>query len=284
MGTVYIGSARIGENGKATGGKVGDQKQTTSTDYKGEVSMQTLASFVKGRKLYILRPKQCAHAQKIAQGMKIACNNINLGYSQTCSRYAPDDINTKIKINVDCSKLIRDVIYYATGIDVGNFTTSNEVSVLVNSGLFDRPIVYNSNTKVYEGDVFVTQNKGHTGACTDGLSRDITKTLLTKNGVDFSHVFDPKFYSDANADVKATCGYDTTKLFNHFLTFGMTDVDPKTGKFTRSGKTISTFNVEVYASHNPDLVKAYGTLSPKNVVSYYKHYCTNGYKENRRTI
>lgn len=177
MGTTYIGSARIGENGKATGGKVGDQKQTTSPDYKGEVSMQTLASFVKGRKLYILRPKQCVHAQKIAEGMKIACNNINLGYSQSCSRYMPDDINSKIKINVDCSKLIRDVVYYATGIDVGNFTTANEVSVLVNSGLFDRPIVYTANTKVYEGDVFVTQTKGHTGACADGLSREITKTV-----------------------------------------------------------------------------------------------------------
>lgn len=178
MSTIYIGSARIGENGKATGGKVGDQKQTSAIDYKGEVSMQTLASFVKGRKLYILRPKQCAHAQKIAKGMKIACNNINLGYSQTCSRYAPDDINTKIKINVDCSKLIRDVIYYATGIDVGNFTTSNEVSVLVNSGLFDSPIVYTASTKVYEGDVFVTQSKGHTGACTDGYSRDISKNVV----------------------------------------------------------------------------------------------------------
>lgn len=279
MGTVYIGSARIGENGKATGGKVGDQKQTTSTDYKGEVSMQTLASFVKGRKLYILRPKQCAHAQKIAQGMKIACNNINLGYSQTCSRYAPDDINTKIKINVDCSKLIRDVIYYATGIDVGNFTTSNEVSVLVNSGLFDRPIVYNSNTKVYEGDVFVTQDKGHTGACTDGLSRDITTTLLTKNGVDFSHVFDSKYYSDQNPDLKKAYGYDSTKLFNHFLQFGCNES-------SRWGKTISGFNVLVYASHNPDLVKAFGELKKdgKNGFAYYKHYCTNGYKENRRTI
>lgn len=30
-----IGSARIDEHGKATGGKAGDQKQKTSPDYKG---------------------------------------------------------------------------------------------------------------------------------------------------------------------------------------------------------------------------------------------------------
>ena len=111
-----------------------------------------------------------------------------------------------------------------------------------------------------------------------------TISSYVKNGIDYSHVFDPKFYADANADLKAAFGYDETKLFNHFLANGMIDSDPKTGKLTRVGKTIATFNVEVYASHSPDLVKAFGALSPKTAPSYYKHYCTNGYKENRRVI
>lgn len=103
-------------------------------------------------------------------------------------------------------------------------------------------------------------------------------------GVNYNKVFDHKFYADANADLKAAFGYDKTKLFNHFINNGMTDVDPRTGRLSRIGKTISTFNVEVYASHSPDLVKAFGVLSPKTAPSYYKHYCTNGYKENRRVI
>ena len=35
-----IGSARIDERGKATGGQKGDQKQTSTPDFKGEVARQ----------------------------------------------------------------------------------------------------------------------------------------------------------------------------------------------------------------------------------------------------
>ena len=42
---IIIGSAKIDEHGKATGGKAGDQKQKTSPDYKGEVAMQNLKEY-----------------------------------------------------------------------------------------------------------------------------------------------------------------------------------------------------------------------------------------------
>lgn len=100
---------------------------------------------------------------------------------------------------------------------------------------------------------------------------------LVKNGIDYSHVFDPKFYADKNADLKAAFGYDETKLFNHFLNNGCKEE-------SRYGKTIATFNVLVYASHNPDLVAAFGALNANTAIKYYNHYCTNGYKENRRAI
>jgi len=100
---------------------------------------------------------------------------------------------------------------------------------------------------------------------------------LVKNGIDYSHVFDPKFYADKNADLKAAFGYDETQLFNHFLNNGCKEE-------SRYGKTIATFNVLVYASHNPDLVAAFGALNANTAIKYYNHYCTNGYKENRRAI
>ena len=276
--TIYMGSARIGENGKATGGAVGDQKQTSTPDYKGEVSMQTLSSFVGSKKWYIIRPKQALHASKIAQAMKIACNNANIGYDQN-NRLGviTYGVNATTKTECDCSSLVRACIKYATGTDVGNFTTANEVSVLTNSGLFEKAIVYTSSTKIYDGDVFVTQSKGHTGICTDGNSRSATS--LTKDGVDYSHVLAPIFYSDANPDLKTAYGYNESKLLEHFLAYGCNEA-------SRWGKTISDFNVLVYASHNPDLVTAFGQLGSdgSNGFAFYKHYCTNGYKENRRVI
>lgn len=104
-----------------------------------------------------------------------------------------------------------------------------------------------------------------------------THISLVKNGVDYSHVLDPKFYADANADLKTAFGYDEAKLFNHFLVNGCKEA-------SRYGKTIANFNVQVYASHNPDLVSAFGTLTKSNAVLYYNHYCTYGYKENRRAV
>lgn len=101
---------------------------------------------------------------------------------------------------------------------------------------------------------------------------------LVKDGVDYSRVLDTNYYADHNADLKNAFGYDATKLFNHFLVSGCKEK-------SRWGKTIATFNVEVYASHSADLVKAYGALGDgSNGLAFYKHYCTNGYKENRRCI
>ncbi len=73
MATIMIGSARIDERGKLSGGSVGDQKQTSSTnDTKGEVSMQPF--YVHSKGWYILRPKNAALAAKMAERMTAACN------------------------------------------------------------------------------------------------------------------------------------------------------------------------------------------------------------------
>ena len=62
---ILIGSARIDENGKASGGKVGDNKQTSSTnDTTGEVSMQAMYTHSKG--WYIIRPIDITAANNIA--------------------------------------------------------------------------------------------------------------------------------------------------------------------------------------------------------------------------
>ena len=99
------------------------------------------------------------------------------------------------------------------------------------------------------------------------------KKEFTFDGVDYSKVFDPTFYADHNPDVKAAYGSDTHKLFEHFRVYGMREI-------SRSGKTIATFNVEVYKAQNTDLQKAFGN----DLKLYYKHYCTNGFAEGRRAV
>ncbi len=169
---IIIGSARHDENGKYTGGKKGDQLQKNSTqDMQGECSMQNF--YVHSKGWFILRPKTKMFADNLARAMTIACNNEKIGYSQNCQRKTVDDINTLIPINVDCSKLVRNCIYSASHNDVGNFTTANEVAVLERSGMFDKHIAFKNQTKtpVYDGDVLVSQTKGHTVIVCSGSPR-----------------------------------------------------------------------------------------------------------------
>ena len=168
--TVIIGSARIDENGNATGGKVGDQKQTSKPDYKGEVSLQTF--YVASKGWYVLHPKSDAHALKIAEKMLTACNNSNLGYDQgNRTGVIKYGVASTVKTECDCSALVRACVKEATGKDPGNFTTSNEAAALEATGLFDGRKSYTNGMTLYTGDVLVTKTKGHTVIVVEGASR-----------------------------------------------------------------------------------------------------------------
>lgn len=170
---VIIGSARLDENGKIKGGKVGDQKQSTTPDYKGEVSLQNFYLHSKG--WYILRPKKIEHANKIALKMKTACNNPNIGYNQS-NRYGilKYGVGTLVKTETDCSSLVRECVKEATGIDSGDFNTGTECSVLGKTGLFESKKEYKSGMDLYTGDILVTKTKGHTVVVVEGKERKST--------------------------------------------------------------------------------------------------------------
>lgn len=170
--SIMVSSARSDERGKYSGGKPGDQKQTSKTnDRRGEVSMQAMYTHRKG--WYILRPKEVSHADAIAElGIK-AANNPNIGYSQSDRLgVVKHGISTKVKTNADCSSLVRQAVKEATGRDPGNFTTANEARVLAATGLFTKiSYVNQSNTPVYNGDILVTKTKGHTVIVASGNPR-----------------------------------------------------------------------------------------------------------------
>lgn len=165
---IYIGSARIDEHGKAVGGKAGDQKQKDTVDYKGEVSMQKFYDV--GKWGYVLRAKEVQVATSIAVAMYRACCNPNVGYNQNQRlQIITYGTNAQKPINCDCSSLVRQCVREA-GIEVGNFTTYNEASVLAATGRFDK-LDYKAGMKLYLGDILVTKKKGHTVVVVDGYSR-----------------------------------------------------------------------------------------------------------------
>ena len=160
---VIIGSARQDERGRYSGGKAGDQTGR-------EVSTQNFYNHSKGWN--VLRAKDNKVAKKLAEAMKIACDNSNIGYDQS-ERYGviKHGIESKVKTECDCSSLVRACIIYATGKDVGDFNTENERSVILKSGLFDDIGSYRNGNMLYNGDILVTRTKGHTVIVVSGAKK-----------------------------------------------------------------------------------------------------------------
>lgn len=155
---VLFGSARINENGKATGGKPGDQTGR-------EVSTQ---SYYMSRKGWIaLRQNDPVVAVKLAEAMLEACNNNCIGYNQNKRSGVVTQLKIygslrRIAVNTDsdCSSLVRACVIQATGKDPGNFTTANEKQKLMAAGFHEVPIKSTSDCRT--GDILVTKTKGHT--------------------------------------------------------------------------------------------------------------------------
>lgn len=163
MANIYIGSARHDENGHYLNGAVGDSLQKNATfDDAGEVSMQLFYKHAKG--WVIIRPAMPGQADKLAEAMKIACNNSNLGYDQNqrlgVVKYG---IKSAVATECDCSSLVRACVKYAMNTDVGNFTTANALQALIASKLFINKGTFTDqkSTPVYNGDILCTKTKGH---------------------------------------------------------------------------------------------------------------------------
>lgn len=221
--SVIIGSARIDEHGRAKNGAAGDQKQTGKPDYRGEVSMQEF--YVASKGWIVARLKNAAQAKKCAKAMETACNNPNIGYDQW-QRYglAPGkaDVDTKTKVETDCSALVRRCIYDATGKDVGDIRTVTMHSALPASGLFEPLKNYTSGMTLYTGDILFTGHlgnpvSGHTVIVVKGADRNSdSKTTTTKE----SKVAQPTLK-------KGSKGSEVIKLQKNLKSLGYKD-DSKT--------------------------------------------------------
>lgn len=176
--SVIIGSARSDERGGISGGQAGDQKQKSTPDYTGEVSLQTWYKHSKG--WTVIRAKSANVRERIAQNMGYACANNKIGYDQSENRTLYNiakgvhwDCSKVTKAcETDCAQLVRVCVLYA-GVNTPDFYTANEISVLRSTGAFDiltDKKYTDSDAYLLRGDILCTNTKGHTVVClTDGI-------------------------------------------------------------------------------------------------------------------
>lgn len=163
--SIIFGSARVDEKGGYVGGVAGDQTGK-------EVSTQPYYMHKYG--WYCLRPKSPSDAIKIANAMKAACANDNIGYDQgnrfgiitAIQKYGSmKKITTKTE--GDCSTLVRACCMEAK-IYPDNFTTYNEASILDKTGKFEKKFEVTSEKQLRKGDILVSKKKGHTVVVVSG--------------------------------------------------------------------------------------------------------------------
>lgn len=152
--TQYIVAARIDENGRASGGAVGDQTGR-------EVTVQTLSS--SGKWTSILRPHR--NASVIVQQAFNAAANDNIGYDQSnrtslysLAKASGWNLSKVGRCECDCSSLVA-VLANCAGYPVSkDMYTGNERSVLKSAGWSQ--IAYSASV-LRPGDVL--WRSGHTG-------------------------------------------------------------------------------------------------------------------------
>ncbi len=123
---------------------------------------------------------------------------------------------------------------------------------------FNEPLNYASNPFRFAYRAPSSGNTG-SGSCT---------TAVTISNSQKSLVFDATYYSNKYPDLKKAFGTDATKLYQHFITYGIYE--------GRQG--CADFSVKQYLQKYSDLKNAYGN----DYAQALNHYLVHGYKEGRR--
>ena len=186
-----------------------------------------------------------------------------------------------------------DVARWATGAD-GRVDGSKLLQHFVNNGRkegraskqsFELASYYNANPDLRKAfgsdwaryyDHYRISGQRENRACA-GVTA-LRGPITSRDGVDWSPVYDPIFYAQKNTDVRdwATRRFasgsvvDDAALLQHFVNSGT--------KECRASK--AGFDVRSYYNANPDLRAAFGGSA--DWTRYYRHYATNGSRENRK--
>lgn len=109
-------------------------------------------------------------------------------------------------------------------------------------------------------------------ACMPAIVQAIANNLNTSsyiyNGLDYSPVFDPKYYSWRYSDLKEAFGDNAAALWNHFTLFGMNEFRQASAEF----------DPVYYKNKYPDVASVCGDDNQM----YYYHYVAYGKAEGRQ--
>lgn len=180
---VIVGSARIDENGKAIGGKAGDQKGN-------ECSTQSYYLHSKGWR--VLRAIDPEHRKRLADCMRWACANNRIGYDQgerntlynEAKKFDFDVRKVDKNVETDCSALVRVCIAYACGITdlPASMRTTNMCSLILATGAFVelKESKYTTQSAYLgAGDILCTKTQGHTViVLTNGSKYEVSATTV----------------------------------------------------------------------------------------------------------
>ena len=216
---VTIGSARSSFGNTKAGDQSGGKEVSTQTYY------------VSSKGWVLLRCKDRAKRALIAEAMQKACDNNDIGYSQGTRNTLYNNVKDKgfdpskttKAVNTDCSALVRVCCNYA-GISVGDFITSNEASVLMKTGTFEKLTsdkYCKSSDYLMKGDILVTRTKGHTVVVlTDGRKAEYPAEEPTPSTDSYT-------VTGNSVNVRYGCGteYDVATVVNKGDTLEKVDTD-----------------------------------------------------------
>lgn len=228
--SVIIGHASIDENGKAAGGKGGDQtgKEVVSRSWYG------------GGWNVLLRPARVALAERSAKACEAACANQNIGYDQggrntlyqkaKAADFRLQDIDTACEC--DCSSLVH-VCAIAGGANLtygsNGHTTRTMVREFINSGdyvkLTDSKYLI-SDKYLMRGDILVKEGSHTAMVLTNGIAAPVSDIPVYVPMEDNTTIH----YSIRVPLLMKGMARDEVKTMQHLLFYRGYDL-PRTGVF-----------------------------------------------------
>ena len=144
---------------------------TKAGDQSGGKEVSTQSWYLHSKGWYVYRAKDQATRKKIAEAMRKACDNNDIGYSQgtrdtlwnNVKNSGYDPSKTTKAVNTDCSALVRVCCAYA-GIVMSDFITSTLSTRLMATGKFEKLTsdkYCKSSDYLMVGDILCTRTKGH---------------------------------------------------------------------------------------------------------------------------
>ena len=251
MATVYVGSARSDEKGKAHGGKAGDQTGR-------EVSTQ--AYYVHSKGWRVFRAKDPKKAEIIGNSMKKACNNNHIGYDQyerydlfaEAKKVGFDLSKVNVNCETDCSELVRCCCAAAgiLNLPTSGFRTGNMPKYLLATGEFVELTgsKYTSQSAYLgKGDILVTKTNGHT-------------VVVLNNGSKYEGTIESKKHELGDRILKNGCEGPDVKTLQEYLL----KLDYDLGKYGADGDFGDCTEIAVEKFQKDHKLTADGEYGPKS--------------------